>query len=202
MPRRPHTRGAGAVLIFRPLAISGAFVIDITRQIDGRGSFARTFCSAELEAQGLDARVVQTSLSSNTRAGTLRGMHYAARPSREAKLVRCVRGRVVDALLDLRCHMPTFGKWTLEELSRDNGRALFVPPGVAHGFLTLEDDTDLLYQMTEPYDPALARGVRYNDRAFGIVWPERPLVVSERDRGYPDYVPDSPPELLTREERP
>lgn len=142
----------------------------------------------ELELAGLDARVAQASLSTNTRAGTLRGMHFTASPSQEAKLVRCVRGRVADVLLDLREGLPTFRKWVMLELSRDNGRGAFVPPGVAHGFLTLEDETDVLYQMSAPYDASAARGVRYDDRAFGIAWPSPPRVISDRDRQYQDYV--------------
>jgi dTDP-4-dehydrorhamnose 3,5-epimerase len=158
------------------------------RHVDERGSFSRTFCTAELLPFGLDVRVAQASLSSNIRTGTLRGMHYAGGSSKESKLVRCVAGRIVDVLLDLRRDAPTFGRWIIDELSRENGRALFIPPGVAHGFITLEDETDVLYQMSEPYDALSARGIRYDDPAFGIAWPATPTVISDRDRTYPDYV--------------
>jgi dTDP-4-dehydrorhamnose 3,5-epimerase len=174
-------------MIFRPQVIQGAFVIDAEAHEDERGTFARAFCVAEFRAHGLDPRVAQTSMSSNRRRGTRRGMHYAAPPSTESKLVRCVRGRVFDVLVDLRGQDGGSRPWFSLELSRDNARALFVPPGVAHGFLTLEDETDVLYQMTEPYDAQATRGVRYDDPAFGIVWPFAPTTISERDRTYPDF---------------
>jgi dTDP-4-dehydrorhamnose 3,5-epimerase len=171
----------------RPLSIRGAYLLEPEWHRDERGGFTRTFCVSELGAHGIDTRVAQTSLSSSPRAGTLRGMHYAAPTSREAKLVRCVSGGVYDVLLDMRPAEPSFRHWCAEELSRDNARALVIPPGVAHGFLTLDDESDLLYQMSEPYDASAARGVRYDDVAFGIRWPSAPSVISERDRTYPGF---------------
>jgi len=173
---------------FRALSISGAYVIESESQRDGRGTFTRTFCASEFGSRGIDTRVAQTSLSSSPRAGTLRGMHYSAASSCEAKLVRCVHGRAYDVLLDMRRSEATFGHWCAEDVSRDNARAIFIPAGVAHGFLTLEDETDILYQMSAPYDPVAARGVRYDDPAFGILWPSDPAVISERDRTYPSFV--------------
>jgi dTDP-4-dehydrorhamnose 3,5-epimerase len=169
---------------FRPLPIDGAFVIDTEPVVDDRGSFARAFSVDEFVARGLDARVAQTSLSSNARAGTLRGMHYAAMPCREAKTIRCVRGRLFDVLVDVRRGSPTCGAWIAEELSSANARAVYAPPGVAHGFLTLEDGTDVLYQMSEPYDPSAARGFRHDDPRVGIVWPACPVVIAPRDAAY------------------
>ncbi len=171
------------------LTIAGAFVVEPDVHVDERGSFLRTFCAREFAAAGLDARVAQTSLALNRRAGTLRGLHYVASPSTEAKLVRCVRGRAFDVLVDLRPNEPTFRSWISMELSPDGGQAVFIPPGVAHGYLTLEDETDLLYQMTDPHDPEAARGVRYDDPAFGIAWPFAPTTMCGRDRSYPDTAP-------------
>jgi dTDP-4-dehydrorhamnose 3,5-epimerase len=173
---------------FRPLDIPGAFVLEALPHSDERGTFARAFCADELAAHGLDARVAQASISTNRRRGTLRGMHYTALPSTEAKLVRCVRGSAHDVLLDLRPGSPALRQWVAVPLSRDGGRAVYVPPGVAHGFLTLEDETDILYMMTAPFDPSLARTVRYDDPAFAIRWPFAPVVLSERDHTCPDFL--------------
>jgi dTDP-4-dehydrorhamnose 3,5-epimerase len=176
-------------MIFRPTKISGAYAIDPERHTDDRGAFARAWCQLEFEAQGLDARLVQASLSTNLRKGTLRGMHYSVPPHAEAKVVRCVKGAVYDVLLDLRKGSATYLEWIGESLTRDNGVALFVPVGVAHGFQTLEDDTDVLYQMSEFYDAACARGVRWNDPAFGIRWPLEEPILSDRDRTYERFTP-------------
>ena len=174
---------------FRPLAIRGAYLIDTDAQEDERGSFCRAYCAAQFSDAGLDFRVVQTSLSSNRRANTLRGMHFAASPASEQKLVRCVHGAVFDVLLDLRGDEPTFRTWTATELSADNRQAVLVPPGVAHGYVTLSDDSVLLYEMSEEYRAELGGGVRYDDPSFGIAWPVRPEIISPRDRSYPDFVP-------------
>jgi len=172
---------------FEPLGIEGAFRVESAPVCDERGSFARTFCARELAQRGLDARVYQVSVSVNRVRGTLRGMHYAARRVGEAKLVRCTHGRIYDVILDLRADSATARRWVAEELSRENGRALYIPPGVAHGFLTLDDDAEVLYQMTTPHDPAAARGVRYDDPLFGIRWPACPAVISARDESYADF---------------
>jgi dTDP-4-dehydrorhamnose 3,5-epimerase len=171
-------------VIFRETAIGGAFRIELERQVDERGAFARVWCARELEEHGLCSRLAQCSVSTNTRKGTLRGMHYSVPPHAEAKVVRCVRGAIYDVLLDLRAGSPTHLTWLAETLTADNGLALYVPEGVAHGFQTLEDQTDVLYQISEFYDPACARGARWDDPAFGIVWPEGVRVISERDRSF------------------
>jgi dTDP-4-dehydrorhamnose 3,5-epimerase len=178
-------------VIFRETKIAGVFAVEVERHLDERGSFARLWCARELEARGLDARLVQCSLSVNTRKGTLRGMHYSVPPHAEAKIVRCVRGAIYDVLVDVRRGSATFGASIAEVLTADNAVALYVPEGVAHGFLTIEDASDVLYQMSEFYDPQCARGARWNDPALGIRWPEEPQVISERDRSYPDFEGDA-----------
>jgi dTDP-4-dehydrorhamnose 3,5-epimerase len=175
-------------MIFGEASVAGAFVIEPERHEDDRGSFARLWCAREFEERGLDPRLVQSSLSTNTRAGTLRGMHYSVRPHAESKVVRCVRGAVYDVVLDLREESPTFRRWFAATLSADNGLAVYVPEGVAHGFQTLEPSSDVLYQMSEFYDPACARGVRWNDPAFGIHWPEAQRTISERDAGFSGFL--------------
>jgi dTDP-4-dehydrorhamnose 3,5-epimerase len=172
-------------VIFRPLRIGGAYAIEPERHVDERGSFARAWCQDEFKAHGLPSRLVQCSISTNTNRGTLRGMHFSVPPYAEAKVVRCVKGAIYDVLLDLRDGSPTSGTWVAETLSRDNAIALFVPEGVAHGFQTLEDESDVLYQMTEFYDPACARGVRWNDPLFGIRWPIDEPILSAADRAHP-----------------
>jgi dTDP-4-dehydrorhamnose 3,5-epimerase len=174
-------------MIFRETRVAGAMVIEPERRVDDRGAFMRVWCAEEFAAHGLDRRCVQSSLSTNPRRGTLRGLHYSVAPRAEAKVVRCVRGAVYDVLVDLRPGSPTYCAWCAETLTADNGVALYAPEGVAHGFVTLEDGTDMLYQMSETYDPACARGVRWDDPAFGVVWPEAHPIISERDRAYPDY---------------
>ncbi len=172
---------------FSATELPGVHVVDLERREDERGYFARTFCAEEFLAHGLDSRVTQASVSFNRRRGTLRGMHYQAAPHEEAKLVRCTRGAIYDVALDLRRNSPAFRRWIAVELSADNARALYVPPGVAHGFQTLADDTDVLYQMSEPYRPECARGARFDDPSFAIGWPLPNPIVNERDRAYPDF---------------
>lgn len=177
-------------MIFEQTPIGGAFLITLEPVADERGSFARTFSADEFEAHGLDARVVQCNVSTNVRAGTLRGLHYQAEPRAEAKLVRCSRGAIFDVVVDLRAGSPTRLRWFGAELSAGNGRMLFVPAGLAHGFQTLVDDSEVVYQMSEAYSPEHARGVRWDDPAFGIEWPPAPSrTLSERDRTYADYRP-------------
>ena len=180
---------------FVRLGIPGAFLVELEPLADERGFFARTFCEQEFAEAGLAGRMVQTSLSFNPRRGTLRGLHYQAAPREEAKLVRCVRGRIYDLIVDLREESHIFRQHLAIELSADERTAVYVPPGVAHGFLTLTDDCEVHYAMSEIHDPAAARGVRWNDPAFGIVLPEEIRVISERDASYPDLLqPPSPPD--------
>jgi dTDP-4-dehydrorhamnose 3,5-epimerase len=171
-----------------PLTLGGAFLVAIERNLDERGFFARTFCVREFRQAGLPAAAVQTSISYNRRRGTVRGMHFQWPPSEEGKLVRCIRGRMTDVLLDLRPESPTFLRHLTLELDDERRDAVFVPHGVAHGFQTLVEDTEVLYQMTDYYAPELGGGVRWNDPRFEIAWPiTREVVISERDASYPDF---------------
>jgi dTDP-4-dehydrorhamnose 3,5-epimerase len=172
---------------FSQTRIPGVLVVDVEPHADDRGSFARLQCPDEFTSVGQPFSPAQTSVSRNLRAGTLRGMHYQGAPFTETKLVRSVRGRIFDVALDLRPASPTFCQWVGEELSADNARALFIPEGVAHGFLTLEPDTDVLYQISPKFTPGHEAGVRWNDPAFAIAWPAQPTLISERDATYPDF---------------
>ncbi len=172
---------------FSPTAIAGVLRVDIEPYTDERGAFARLQCPDEFAAAGVDFAPAQTSLSRNPRAGTLRGMHYQPTPHAEIKLVRVVRGRIFDVAIDLRSDSPTYRMWVGVELSADNASALFLPEGVAHGFLTLEPDTDVLYQISPKFAPGHEAGVRWDDPAFGVVWPQTPALISERDATYPDW---------------
>jgi dTDP-4-dehydrorhamnose 3,5-epimerase len=174
-------------MIFRSTRIEGVFEICLELMHDERGFFARTWCSREFAQRGLNPGVVQCNISMNVRKGTLRGIHFQKAPHQEAKLVRCTRGRVYDVALDLRPESSTFMQWAGVELSAETGNALYIPEGCGHGFLTLEDRTELFYQMSEFHHPEAAQGVRWNDSAFQIEWPAPVEVISERDRTYPDF---------------
>jgi dTDP-4-dehydrorhamnose 3,5-epimerase len=178
-----------AHVIFRETAIQGAFVIELEPTHDERGFFARTWCEREFEARGLGTCIRQCNTSFNQWKGTLRGMHYQEAPYSEARLVRCTRGAVYDAIIDLRPDSSTYRQYVAIELTADNRKALYIPQGFAHGFQTLEDQTEVFYQMSEFYYPDFARGVRWDDPGFGIAWPasER-RIVSARDQSYPDFV--------------
>jgi dTDP-4-dehydrorhamnose 3,5-epimerase len=171
---------------FAETAIAGVVVVDLEPREDERGAFARLQCPEEFTAAGHPFAPAQTSLSRNPHAGTLRGMHYQPAPHAETKFVRVVRGRMFDVALDLRTASPTYRQWTAAELSADNGRALLIPEGVAHGFLTLEPDTDVLYQISPAFQPGHEAGVRWDDPAFAIAWPAAPALISPRDATYPD----------------
>jgi dTDP-4-dehydrorhamnose 3,5-epimerase len=171
---------------FTPAPLPGAFVIDIERHEDERGFFARTVCAEEFIRHGLNPRFVQQSVSWNPRAGTLRGMHYQAAPHEEEKLVRATRGAVFDVIVDLRRDSPAFGRWFGIELSANNYRQLYIPRGVAHGFQTLCQDTELAYAMTVPFCPDAARGLRWDDPALAIAWPDcRGRMISDKDCALP-----------------
>lgn len=189
-PREPLGQGTRvrSVQIERA-ALDGSFVIDAEPHVDDRGAFVRTFCELEFAAAGLPTRFPQCNLSTNHRAGTLRGMHYNAAPHGESKIVRCVRGSVYDVIVDIRAGSPSRLQWLGMELSASNQRSLFVPAGFAHGFITLADDTDVLYHMGALYRPDAARGFRWNDPAVTIEWPLTPLVMSSSDATYPDLDP-------------
>ena len=173
---------------FHKAKIAGVFEVCLEPRTDDRGFFARAWCQKEFEAQGLNSTVVQCNISRNARKGTLRGMHYQAHPFSETKVVRCTRGAVYDVVLDLRPKSKTFKQWVSVVLTEESGNMVYIPDGCAHGFLTLKDGSDVFYQMSEFYNPEAARGVRWNDDAFGIVWPEKVEVISERDRTYPDFI--------------
>jgi dTDP-4-dehydrorhamnose 3,5-epimerase len=171
--------------------LPGAWVIELEELADERGWFARTFDAEEFRARGLNPSVVQSNASFNARRGTLRGMHYQADPHGESKLVSCVRGAIFDVAVDLRPDAPTCSRWHGVELSAENHRAFYIPVGVAHGFQTLTDDCEVLYQMGHPYVPEAARAVRWDDPAFAIDWPavDGDRVIAEKDRAYPDFRP-------------
>jgi dTDP-4-dehydrorhamnose 3,5-epimerase len=173
-------------MLFTETNLKGAFLIALERREDDRGYFARSFCQEEFAARGLDTRVAQCNVSFNRQKGTLRGMHYQAAPHAEAKLVRCTRGAIYDVILDLRRDSPTFKQHFAAELSVSNAAMLYVPEGFAHGFQTLVEDTEVFYQMSHSYNSESARGVRWDDPAFGISWPaEAHRIVIDRDRNYP-----------------
>jgi dTDP-4-dehydrorhamnose 3,5-epimerase len=173
-------------MIFTETELEGAFVIEPERLEDERGFFARTWCQREFQAHELNPRLVQCSISFNKKKGTLRGMHYQVPPYEETKLVCCTMGAIHDVIIDLRTHSRTFKRWVAVELTAQNRRALYIPEGLAHGFQTLEDNTEVFYQMSEFYHPEASRGVRWNDPAFRIVWPNDIIVISDKDREYPD----------------
>jgi dTDP-4-dehydrorhamnose 3,5-epimerase len=172
---------------FARTGIDGVWVLDVERFEDERGFFARTWDTAEFGKHGLSSRLVQCSISFNRVRGTLRGLHYQAAPHVEAKLVRCVAGAIFDVAVDLRPDSSTLCQWVGVELSAANRTALYVPEGCAHGFLTLTDGAEVAYQMSEFHAPEAARGVRWDDPAFGIIWPVDVVVMNERDASYPDF---------------
>jgi dTDP-4-dehydrorhamnose 3,5-epimerase len=172
-------------LRFLPTALAGAYVIEQERHADERGFFARTWCAQEFERNGLEPTLAQCSVSFNHRRATLRGLHYQAPPFAEVKLVRCTRGALYDVAVDLRPDSPTFRRWVSVELTEDNGRALYIPRGFAHGFYTLVDGTEVAYQISTPYRPEAARGLRWDDPFHGVVWPGPVEVIAPRDRDYP-----------------
>lgn len=174
-------------MIFRETKLQGVFEIHLEPKSDARGFFARAWCQREFESKALNPRLVQCSISFNSRKGTLRGMHYQAQPYEEAKVVRCTKGAIFDVVIDLRPDSPTYKEWVSVALTATNRHMIYVPEGCAHGFLTLEDESEIFYQMSEFYNPESARGVRWNDPAFQIAWPEKVEVISERDQSYPNF---------------
>ncbi|GJQ58175.1 MAG: dTDP-4-dehydrorhamnose 3,5-epimerase [Candidatus Scalindua sp. AMX11] len=174
-------------MIFTETKLKGAFVIEPEKVEDKRGFFARTWCKREFEAHCLNPNLVQCNISFNKKRGILRGMHYQEAPHEEVRLVRCTMGAVCDVIVDLRPGSQTFKQWISVELTAKGRKMLYVPEGFAHGFLTLENDTEVFYQMSEFYAPQSARGVRWNDPAFDIKWPADVVVISEKDERYPDY---------------
>lgn len=170
---------------FEPAGLDGVWIVEIEPVHDPRGFFARTFCAESFAARGLNGAVSQRSISWSPMARTLRGLHWQRPPHAEAKLVRCTRGRIFDVAVDVRPHSPGFGRWTGFELDAGNRRALYIPEGFAHGFMTLADDTEVEYAISAPYVAEAARGVRWDDPGLAIVWPAVPRTISERDRTLP-----------------
>lgn len=176
-------------MLYRPTDIHGAFIVELEPRGDARGFFARMFDADEFAGHGLDANVPQVNTSMSTQAGTLRGLHYQVAPHGEAKLVKCIRGAVLDVVVDMRGDSPTFGRWYGVELSADNRRMLYVPKGCAHGFLTLADATEILYLASAPYSGAHERVLRWNDPRIAIAWPRDPATISDKDRDARDFDP-------------
>jgi dTDP-4-dehydrorhamnose 3,5-epimerase len=175
-------------VIFRETKLPGVFEIELERKADERGFFARTWCMAEFQARGLNTKLVQCSVSFNARKGTLRGMHFQAAPHGETKLIRCTRGSVFDVVIDLRPQSEMFKSYVATVLTAEKGNMIYVPEGCAHGFLTLEEGTEVFYQISEFHHEESVRGVRFDDPAFQISWPERVEVISERDQNYARFL--------------
>ncbi len=174
-------------MIFKPTNFRGAYVIEPERRADFRGYLARTYCEKEFAALGLETHIAQCSVSFNQRKGTLRGIHYQVAPFEEVKVVRCIRGAIYDVIIDLRPSSSTFKKHFAVELDERNGNALYVPAGFAHGFQTLAENSEVFYQMSQYHSESHARGVRWNDPAFAIPWPEDARTILERDENYTDF---------------
>ena len=172
---------------FIETSLKGAFLIDPEKIEDSRGFFARTWCQRDFERHGISFQPVQCNMSHNKSKGILRGMHYQSAPHQEAKLVWCIKGAIHDVIIDLRPLSPTFMQYLSVVLSEENRRILFIPEGFANGFQTLQNESDVFYQMSEFYTPEFAKGVRWNDPAFGIQWPTDERLISDRDQGFPDF---------------
>lgn len=175
---------------FTPISLAGAYLIEIERKGDDRGFFARAFCEREFESAGLEVRFPQISTSFSAKKGTLRGMHYQLTPSSEAKIVRCIAGNVYDVIADLRPDSPTFGKWFGASLSAANRTSMYVPRGFSHGFLTLTNDVEMLYLVSEFHAPQAERGLRFDDPWLAIAWPSEPTEISRKDRAWPFFDPE------------
>lgn len=174
-------------MLFIETKLKGAFVLEPELREDNRGFFARTFCQKEFQAHGLNPLVVQCNIAYNKKKGTLRGMHFQNPPFQEAKLVRCTKGAILDIILDLRPGSPTFKQWVSAELNEDNHKMLYVPEGFAHGYQTLTETAEVIYQVSQFYAPESASGVRHDDPAFGIQWPLEVVAISDLDKKWPDF---------------
>jgi len=174
-------------VIFTEIELKGAYVIEIEKLKDHRGFFARSWCQKEFDEHNLVSRVRQANVSSNLKKGTLRGMHYQLSPYEETKLVRCTRGAIYDVIIDLRPASPTYTQWIGVELTAENYKMLYVPENFAHGFQTLEDHTEVTYQVSQFYAPGSERGIRWDDPAFSLKWPMEVQVISDKDKSWPDY---------------
>ncbi|MGE5682678.1 MAG: dTDP-4-dehydrorhamnose 3,5-epimerase [Bacillota bacterium] len=182
---------------FTEARIKGVYIVDIEMLEDERGFFAREWCQREFSNQGLNSNLAQSSISFNKKRGTLRGMHYQIPPYQEAKLVRCVKGSIYDVIIDLRPDSSTFGEHFAMELNSENYKMLYIPENFAHGFLTLSDNTEIDYKISQFYSPGSARGIRWNDPYFNISWPSEPSVISAKDSSYPDFIPEMAHKILS-----
>ena len=187
--RCADSRGEGHLVIFKETELPGLYLIEPQRLEDERGFFARAWCEKEFNEHDLKMAIVQCNVSFNKKKGTLRGMHYQTHPYAEVKLIRCTRGSIYDVIVDLRPDSPTFKRYISVILSADNHKSLYVPKGFAHGFQTLEDQTEVFYQMSEFYTPTAAGGFRWNDPMFQITWPHDTRTISSKDLSYPDFQP-------------
>lgn len=174
-------------MIFNETLLKGAYTIELEKRGDERGFFARFFCINEFEALNLDSKIVQINNSLSKDIGTLRGIHYQLEPKAETKIIRCIRGSLWDVIVDLRVDSPTFLKWYGAELNEENRKMMLVPKGFGHGFITLSENTEALYLVTEFYSPENERGIRWNDTKIGIQWPINPEIISEKDKNHPDF---------------
>jgi dTDP-4-dehydrorhamnose 3,5-epimerase len=177
-------------MLIKETSIPGCHLIELEKRGDSRGFFARQFCQKELEEVGIEFQLAQANTSFSADKGTLRGLHYQLSPSQETKIIRCIRGSIWDCVLDIRPDSPKFGSWIGVELTSENRTGILVPKGCAHGFLSLSEDSEILYLVDEFYDPDRERGVRWNDPRFDIGWPFEPTVISERDQNHPDFSPE------------
>lgn len=185
----PYTAIGDHSMKFSALALENAFVIEPELMEDERGFFARSFCVKEFSAQGLNSQLEQCNISFNHKKGTLRGMHFQVGDKSEVKVVRCTMGKIYDVIIDLRPSSPTFNQWYGVELSAANRLMLYIPQGFAHGFQTLDDNTEVFYQMSESFAPSHAKGIRWDDPFFKIKWPYmKPSIISSKDQLYPDYM--------------
>ena len=180
-----YSRGENSFMIFIETKLKGAYIIEPKKLEDERGFFARIWDKDEFSKMGLDSKIVQSSISLNKKKGTIRGMHYQSKPHEESKIVKCVRGKIFDVLIDLRPNSETFKEWFSIELTEDNYKMVYIPKGVAHGFQTLEDNTEISYNISNFYNPRSSKGVRWNDKKFGIKWPLKVSIISQRDASYP-----------------
>ena len=174
-------------MIFYETKLSGAYVIEIEKIEDERGFFARTFDKEEFSKYSLDIDLAQSSLSQNSKKGTIRGMHYQTNPYDESKLIRCVKGKIFDIIIDLRPNSKTFKEWFSLELNANNYKMLYIPKGFAHGFQTLEDNSEMFYQISQFYHPEYSKGIRWDDKEFGIQWPLKVSLISEKDLSYAPF---------------
>ncbi|MFQ5787192.1 MAG: dTDP-4-dehydrorhamnose 3,5-epimerase [Thermodesulfobacteriota bacterium] len=175
-------------MIFKETKLNNVFIIEIEKKEDHRGFFSRTWCKREFEGHGLKPEMVQSNIAFSKKRGTLRGLHYQMAPFEEDKLVRCIKGSIYDVIIDLRPDYPTYKQWLGVELDGENYKMIYVPGGFAHGYLTLTDNTEVFYQVSQFYFPGSEKGIRYNDPTFNIAWPEIDnLVISDKDRNFPNY---------------